>query len=114
MITVTMIGTLTKDPELKKGGDTKVCQMRLAELNGGESPLFIDVAAFGRLAPSCAKHLAKGRHIAVGGRLRMREWEDDDGEKRRGYSIAADRIDFLPGERKRRGGQGGDSEEDDE
>lgn len=106
MITVTMIGTLTKDPEMKEGGETKVCQMRLAERNGsGDSRLFINVAAFGRQAANCQKHLAKGRHVAVAGRLRMREWEDEQDEKRREYSIAADRVDFLPGGKKR-----GDSE----
>jgi single-strand DNA-binding protein len=111
MNTVSMTGTLTKDPELK-GGETKVCRMRLAELNGGDSLLFINVAAFGRQATSCNKHLAKGRHVAVSGRLRMREWEDEDGgQKHTEYSIAADRVDFLPGG-KRRSGDSGEGDED--
>ena len=50
MNTVSMTGTLTKDPELKSGGETKVCRMRLGELNGGDSKLFVNVAAFGRQA----------------------------------------------------------------
>lgn len=111
MNTVSMTGTLTRDPELK-GGETKVCRMRLAELNGGESKLFITVAAFGRQAASCKKHLAKGRHVAVSGRLRMREWEDEEsGEKRSEHSIAADRVDFLPGG-KRRAGSSGEGDDD--
>lgn len=113
MNTVSMTGTLTRDPELKSGGETKVCRMRLGELNGGESKLFISVAAFGRQASSCAKHLAKGRHVAVSGRLRMREWDDEEsGGKRTEYSIAADRVDFLPGGKRRGGGSG--EEDDDE
>ncbi len=112
MNTVSMTGTLVRDPELKSGGETKVCRMRLGELNGGESKLFVNVAAFGRQASSCAKHLAKGRHVAISGRLRMREWEDEEsGGKRSEISIAADRVDFLPGGKRRSGGgEEGDDE----
>jgi single-strand DNA-binding protein len=106
MNTMTMTGTLTKDPEMRTGGESKVCAMRLAELNGGDSSLFINVSAFGRQAETCAKYLKKGRHAAVSGRLRLREWEGDDGEKRSEYSIAAERVDFLPG------GKRGDSDGD--
>ena len=112
MNTVSMTGTLVRDPELKGSGDKKVCRMRVGELNGGDSKLFVNVAAFGRQATTCDKHLAKGRHVAVSGRLRMREWEDEDsGEKRTEYSIAADRVDFLPGGKRRDGGR---EEDDDE
>ncbi len=98
MNTVTLIGTLTKDPEIKDGGESKVCSMRLAELNGREgSPLFINVAAFGRQAETCSKYLAKGRHVAVSGQLRFREWEVEGGGKRSEHTIAASRVDFLPG-----------------
>jgi single-strand DNA-binding protein len=93
---VTLIGNLTRDPELKDG-KTKVCRMRLAENGRDEDPLYINVASFGRQAESCAKYLGKGRMVAVSGRLRFREWEDEDGEPRSEHTIAADRVDFLPG-----------------
>jgi single-strand DNA-binding protein len=103
MNTVTLIGTLTKDPELR-GGERKVCAMRLAERNGRSesSPLFINVAAFGRQAETCERYLSKGRSVAVAGQLRAREWEGEDGRKRSEISIAADRVDFLPGGNGRR------------
>lgn len=107
MNTVTMTGTLTKDPELREGGEKKVCAMRLAEMNGGDSSLFINVSAFGAQAESCERYLAKGRHVAVSGRLRLRQWKGEDGQKRSEYSIAAHRVDFLPGARER-----GDSSEE--
>jgi single-strand DNA-binding protein len=102
MNTVTMVGTLTRDPEMRKRGETKVCAMRLVESNGSkDSPLYINVSAFGRQAETCKQHLAKGRHVAVSGRLRFREWETDEGQKRSEHSIAADRVDFLPGGKRR-------------
>jgi len=98
MNTVTLIGTLTRDPELKEGGKTAVCAMRVAESNGRkDSSLYINVAAFGRQAEVCDEYLSKGRQVAVTGQLRFREWESDEGEKRSEHSIAADRVDFLPG-----------------
>ena len=100
MNTVTLIGRLTRDPELRNGGRTKVCAMRLAESNGRpDSPVFIDVAAFGRQAETCQRYLTKGRQVAVSGRLRFREWEPEGGGKRSEHSIAADRVDFLSGNR---------------
>lgn len=107
MNTVMLIGTLTRDPEMRNGGETKVCAMRLAESNGSkDSSLFINVAAFGRQAETCDKYLSKGRLVAVTGKLRLREWEAEDGTKRSEHSIAADRVDFLPGGKRRDSGDG--------
>jgi single-strand DNA-binding protein len=109
MNTVTLIGTLTKDPEIRNGsGDAKVCSMRVAESNGRKGPsLFINVSAFGRQAETCGKYLAKGRQVAISGQLRFREWEPDGGGKRSEHTIAADRVDFLPGKGRGSGNGGG-------
>jgi single-strand DNA-binding protein len=108
MNTVTLIGTLTKDPEIRNGnGDAKVCSMRVAESNSRKgSPLFINIAAFGRQAETCGQYLVKGRQVAVTGQLRFREWEPEGGGKRSEHSIAADRVDFLPDAKRRGSGQG--------
>ncbi len=96
MNTVTLIGNLTRDPEMKGNGETKVCRMRLADSNGSkDGPVYIDVAAFGGQAETCQRYLRKGRAVAVSGRLRFREWEAEGGGKRSAHSIAADRVDFL-------------------
>jgi single-strand DNA-binding protein len=103
MNTVTLIGNLTKDPEMRGNGETKVCRMRLADSNGAkDDPVYIDVAAFGRQAENCQRYLRKGRAVAVSGRLRFREWEAEGGGKRSAHSIAADRVDFLSSGRNER------------
>ena len=109
MNTVTLIGNLTKDPELKEHDDTKICELRLAESNGHEgSPLYINVAVFGRQAKTCDEYLAKGRQVAVTGRLRFREWQaKEGGGKRSEHTIAADRVHFLGGGKGRGSGNGG-------
>jgi single-strand DNA-binding protein len=103
MNSVTLIGNLTRDPEMKENGGTKICQLRLAESNGSkskEAPVYISVAAFGKQAETCGRFLSKGRHVAISGRLRFPEWDAKDGSKRAEHSVVADRVQFLPGGQK--------------
>lgn len=103
MNSVQLIGNLTRDPDqrqLPRGTD--VCELRLA-VNGrrrtdeGEwedDPNFFDIVTYGGLAVVCGEHLAKGRRVAVTGRLEHREWETDAGRRSTVEVIASD-IDFL-------------------
>lgn len=102
---VVLTGNLTRDPELRAaGGGLQVCSIRLA-CNGrrkssqtGEwedQPNFFDVTVFGAQAENCHKYLAKGRPIAVDGRLHWREWTTDGGDKRQAVQIVAESVQFL-------------------
>jgi single-strand DNA-binding protein len=86
---ITLVGHLTSDPVLRSLPDGRsVCDMRLAVNDQRDQPpLYIDVASFGPSADACAKYLAKGRAIAVTGRLVYREWEADDGSKRSKHQV---------------------------
>jgi single-strand DNA-binding protein len=109
---VVLVGNLTKDPELRHtGGGTPVCSLRIA-VNGrrrdesgqwADKPNYFSVSVFGNQAESCAQYLAKGRPVAIDGRLDWREWEKD-GVKREAVEIVADSVQFLGG---RDGGEGG-------
>lgn len=81
-------------------GDTKVAGMRLAvprrPKNGEDvAPVYVDVTAFGKLAENCHEYLAKGRRIAVSGRLEYSEWADQDGGKHSKHEVVADQVGFL-------------------
>ena len=90
---VALVGNLTADPVLKQlDDDRKVCQLRLAVNDQKDQPMFIDVATFGAQADACAKYLAKGRAVAVTGRLVYREW-DDNGTRRSRHHIVG-RVQF--------------------
>lgn len=102
MNAVTIVGRLTRDPELTERGDRKVCDLRIAESSGREqdTPLYIDVATFGPQAETCAQYLRKGRLVAVEGRLRYSEWSSsEDGSKRSRHSVVARRVEFLDAKR---------------
>lgn len=102
---VVLVGNLTRDPELRAtGGGTSVCSLRLAvndrakdPVTGewGDKPNYFDVDVFGGQGERCAQYLARGRQVAIQGRLRWREWETQDGQKRQAVSVVADNVQFI-------------------
>jgi single-strand DNA-binding protein len=81
-----------------------VCSLRVAvnsrrkESDSGQwvdKPNYFDVTVWGAQGENCAQYLAKGRPVAVDGRLNWREWEAQDGSKRQSVDIIADSVQFL-------------------
>ena len=98
MNTIQLIGRLTADPELRSlANDKSVANMRLAvpRRDGEAAPVYVDVVAFDKLADLCAKHLEKGRQVAISGRLEYSEWEAKDGSKRSKHEVIANDVEFL-------------------
>ena len=97
MNTVALIGNLATDVELREvGADKKVASFLLAIPRGGKdgSADFVNVSAWDRQAETCAEYLAKGRRVAVDGRLRSHSWEDE-GKRRTAVEVVAHRVQFL-------------------
>jgi single-strand DNA-binding protein len=113
---VVITGNLTRDPELRHlGSGTAVCKLRVAvnsRRKDGQSgewvdkPNYFDVTVWGAQGENCASYLAKGRPVAVEGRLDWREWEDQGGNKRQSVEIIANTVQFL-GSRDGSGGGNG-------
>jgi single-strand DNA-binding protein len=101
---VTVVGRLTRDPELRHlPSGTPVLEMGVA-VNGRQQddagnwvdkPNFFDVKVFGNQAEMLSQHLAKGRRIGIDGRLDWRSWEAQDGTKRSKVDIVAQSVQFL-------------------
>ena len=101
MNTVSLIGNLATDVELKDlGEEKKVASFLLAvdrpSQDGGAD--FIRIAAWNRQAETCAEYLAKGARVGVDGRLRSRSWEED-GKRRSAVEVVANRVQFLDSRR---------------
>jgi single-strand DNA-binding protein len=115
---VVLVGNLTRDPELRHtGGGTAVCSLRIAvntrRKDGAtgewtEKPNYFDITVWGNQGENCAQYLAKGRPVAIDGRLEWREWEAQDGTKRQAVEVVAETVQFLGG---RDGGSGGGGDE---
>jgi single-strand DNA-binding protein len=109
---VTLMGNLTRDPELRTTPNgASVCSFSLAlnrsyknsEGNWTEATDFIDIVAWGPLGERVAQYLTKGRPALVSGRLQSRSWEQD-GNKRSKVEVVAQDVTFLGGPG---GGSGG-------
>lgn len=101
---VILIGRLTKDPELRYASSGKaVATMRLAvdrgtvNQQGQRESDFIDVVCWDRLGETVANHLQKGRLIAVQGRLQVRQYTNQEGQRREKAEVVAHTVRFLDG-----------------
>ena len=94
---LSLTGHLTKDPELRQMGESenRVCTMRLAIDNKPYDSTFIDVKAFGKAAPNCARYLHKGDRVEVTGRLHLEEWKAEDNTPRSKHVVIG-RVAFPP------------------
>jgi single-strand DNA-binding protein len=96
MNVVSIIGRLTADPQSRAGENHESAYFRMAvDRRSAEGADFVDVVVFDRLAEVCSEHLAKGRQVAVNGRLRSSEWTTDAGERRSRLQVVADEVAFL-------------------
>lgn len=102
---VTLMGRLVADPELKTTQNgTSVASFRLAvERNyapqGQERQAdFIPCVAWRQTAEFIGKYFTKGRMIAVEGSLQSRNYEDKQGQKRTAIEVIVERVHFT-GER---------------
>ena len=96
MNNVMLIGNLATDVEVKEvGEDKRVASFTLAvDRPGSEQADFVRIAAWNKQADACNRFLAKGKRIAVDGRLRSRSWEED-GKKRSAIEVVAATVEFL-------------------
>lgn len=107
---VILIGRLTKDPELRftAGSGKAVATFTLAvdrPFSREKQADFFRIVVWGKTGENCANYLAKGRLVAVQGRLQNNNFETQTGEKRYTTEIVADRVEFL--ERGNRNDQSG-------
>jgi single-strand DNA-binding protein len=107
---VTLMGNLTRDPELRQTPNGQNVTSFSLALNRSykdssgewqEATDYIDIVCWGPLAERVAQYLNKGRRCLVQGRLQSRSWEQD-GQKRSKVEVLANDVTFLDG----RGGDG--------
>lgn len=100
--TITVIGNVTREPELRytPGGQAKTdfgvavnrSWIDKASNERKEQTSFLNVVAWGQLGENVASSLPKGSRVIVTGRLEQRTYETQGGEKRERIEIVADEI----------------------
>lgn len=115
---IDLLGRLTADVQLRHTqSDVPVASFTLAvdrDFSGkGEEKQtdFIDCVAWRHTGEFAAKYFQKGSMCAVSGRLQIRNWEDNEGNKRRNAEVLVENIYFAGSKRDGSTG-GGQSGED--
>ncbi|MCL4196540.1 MAG: single-stranded DNA-binding protein [Phycisphaerales bacterium] len=110
---VLLMGNLTRDPELRfTASNQPVAQIGLAvnrhyTSSTGEKKeevTFVDCEAWGRTAELINQYFSKGRPIFIEGRLKLDQWEDQQGQKRSRHKVVIESFQFVDS----RGGGGGE------
>jgi single-strand DNA-binding protein len=101
---VILVGNLGRDPEVRyTPSGTAVANFTLATTEtwtdrDGQKQSHTEwhrIVAWRRLGEICGEYLSKGRQVYIEGRIRTREWEDQDGNKRRTTEIEAQTMQML-------------------
>lgn len=100
---ITLIGNLTRDPEMSTTpSGVSVCRFGIAvnrrfqtNESGERVTDFFNIVVWRQQAESCARFLQKGRKVAVVGELQARTYQDRNGETRLALDVAADEVEFL-------------------
>lgn len=102
---VKMVGRLTRDPELRfTSGGVAVCHFRIAvgrkykDRNSNEwkeETAFVPCSVWRETAERCGQRLKKGSPVYVEGRLRSKEWQTKEGQKRSDLELDVMRVQFL-------------------
>lgn len=124
---VILMGNLTRDPETRvTAGGLTICKLGLAtsrvfstkDGERREETTFVDIDAFGKQAEVITKYMRKGRPIMIEGRLKLDQWETNDGQKRNKLCVVLENFQFIGGRddadssgSSSSGGSGGDYEQ---
>ena len=100
--TVTLVGNITRDPELRftpSGQANATFGLAVNRVwtdrqsnERKEAVSFFNVVCWREMAENASESLQKGSRVIVTGRLEQRSWETQDGEKRSVIEIVADEI----------------------
>ena len=101
---LTIIGNLTRDPELRTTpSGTNVCSFTVAVNRRGRRDAqsnqpeadFFRVSAWNQLGENCARFLSKGRKVAVVGPVSVHTYQGNDGQTRASLEVMANDVEFL-------------------
>ena len=99
---VILIGRLVADPELRyTPSGVPVANFRIAvdrpftNAAGERETDFINIVAWRQRAEFAANYLGKGRLVAIDGRLQIRQWTTQDGQRRSTAEVVGDDVQGL-------------------
>lgn len=101
---VVLIGNLTRDIKLQytqsgycvgNAGIAVTRKFKNAQGETAEETCFIDLKFFGRTAEVVNQYLRKGSKLAVEGRLKLEQWQDQSGQNRSKHVVEVESLEML-------------------
>ena len=101
---IVLIGNLTRDIQLLytqsgycigNAGIAVTRKFKNAQGQTVEETCFIDVKFFGRIAEVANQYLRKGSKLAVEGRLKLEQWQDQSGQNRSKHVVEVESLEML-------------------
>ena len=104
---VILMGRLTRDPEVRytQTNNTLVASFSIAVnrrfVRQGEERQadFINIVAWSKLGEFCSKYFKKGQQVGIIGRLQVRNWEDEQGQRHYVTEVVAEEAYFADSRR---------------
>ena len=102
MNSVSLIGRLTRDPDVRYGNESQTAVARFSIAidrmpgrNGEKQTDFPNIVCFGKTAELVEKYMTKGRLVGITGRLQTGSYTNREGQKVFTTEVVADRVEFL-------------------
>lgn len=102
MISATIIGRLTRDPEQQQAGQYNVTHFTVASSStrknrdGEYDTTFVRCTVFGRQGDVIAQRFQRGQPIIVSGELSTSTWQDKQGQERTSTELNVQNFSFAP------------------
>ena len=102
MISATIVGRLTRDPEQQQAGQYNVTHFTVASdstrknRDGDYDTTFVRCTVFGRQGDVITQQFQKGQPIIVSGELSTNEWQDQQGNQRQSFEMSVQNFSFVP------------------
>ncbi|URN85841.1 single-stranded DNA-binding protein [Acetobacterium wieringae] len=97
-----LVGRLTRDLDVKNttigkavATFTLAVDRRFKNKDGQKESDFVPIVVWGKQAETAGQYLSKGSQIGVSGRLQVRSYDAQDGQRRYVTEVVADEITFL-------------------
>lgn len=108
---VNLVGRLTRDPEVKNTTTGKAVatftlavDRRFKNKDGQKEADFIPLVVWGKQAEFVGQYLSMGSQIGLSGRLQVRSYDGQDGQRRYVTEVVADEVYFISTKRKENNG----------
>ena len=98
---VTLVGNMTRDPELRRTATGKAVTTftlalnRIKSSSDGQQADYISCVVWGKIAESTAQYCSKGSKVGVVGHLQSKSYDNAQGQRVYVTEVVCEQVDFI-------------------